>query len=62
MLTSDMLKIIVEAIKRICTNPGFGEVAIIIEKGRPRRIRITEEPWLEERSGGQWGPTTTQAG
>ena len=37
-------------ILRVCVEPGFGEVAVVIEKGRPRRLRVTVEPWLEERT------------
>ena len=44
-----------EEVRRVCVEPGFGEVAVVIEKGRPRRLRVTREPWLEERTQGPPG-------
>ena len=49
-MTDEMVRRMLAEILRVCAEPGFGEVAVVIEKGRPRRLRVTVEPWLEERT------------
>ena len=37
------------AVQQVVEGAGFGEVAIVIEKRQPVRIRITGDEWLERR-------------
>ena len=39
---------------------GFGEVRIIIEKGRPRRVITAVERWLEDRQASPGRPGSSQ--
>ena len=54
-MTEEMIGRFVEEVRRVCVEPGFGEVAVVIEKGRPRRLRRDAGTWLEERTGGPPG-------
>ena len=54
-MTEEMIGRFLEEVRRVCVEPGYGEVAVVIEKGRPRRLRVTQEPWLEERTQGPPG-------
>lgn len=58
-MTEEMLRRFVDEVRRVCAEPGFGEVAVVIEKGRPRRLRIVVEPWLEPREGAPPGRVKT---
>ncbi len=49
MLTAQQIAEINEAVCRIASSPGFGEVAIIVEQGRPVRLRETADKWLGRR-------------
>jgi hypothetical protein len=41
----------VSEVERIARSVGFGQVTIVIEKGRPRWIEAGTREWLERREG-----------
>ncbi len=51
-MTPGMLCCFLSEVRQVCVEPGFGVVGVVIEKHRPRRLRVTREPWLEERTVG----------
>jgi hypothetical protein len=57
-MTEEMISLILEEVRRVCAQPGFGEVTVVIAKGRPRWLRVSRETWLEERTQGPPGRQT----
>jgi hypothetical protein len=41
----------VSEVERIARSVGFGQVTIVIEKGRPRWLEAGTREWLEPREG-----------
>ena len=46
-----MIARVVSEVERIVRGVGFGQVTIVIEKGRPRWIEAGTREWLEQRQG-----------
>jgi hypothetical protein len=46
MLTPEMLEKIEAAVQRVAQSPGWGAVAIVIEKGRVAKLQDTTSNWL----------------
>ena len=40
-MTEEMISRFVEEVRRVCVEPGFGEVAVVIEKAQSRRLWLT---------------------
>jgi hypothetical protein len=49
-MDEEMLARVKAYVVEVCESAGFGEVRIIIEKGRPRRVVVAVEQWLEDRA------------
>jgi hypothetical protein len=48
-MDDEMIARITARVAEVCEKVGYGEVRIIIEKGRPRRVVTAVDEWLEER-------------
>jgi hypothetical protein len=51
IMDKEMIARVVNEVERIARGVGFGQVTIIIEKGRPRWIEAGTREWLEPREG-----------
>jgi len=59
-MDDEMIAQVKALVTQVSRTSGFGEVRIIIEKGRPRRVITAVEEWLEDRGGAS--PTTLPPG
>jgi hypothetical protein len=51
IMDKEMIARVVSEVERIARGVGFGQVTIVIEKGRPRWIEAGTREWLEPREG-----------
>ena len=51
IMDKEMIARVVSEVERIARGVGFGQVTIVIEKGRPRWIEAGTREWLEQREG-----------
>ena len=51
VMDKEMIARVVSEVERIARGVGFGQVTIVIEKGRPRWIEAGTREWLEPREG-----------
>jgi hypothetical protein len=50
-MDKEMIARVVSEVERIARGVGFGQVTIVIKKGRPRWIEAGTREWLEPREG-----------
>jgi hypothetical protein len=53
VMDKEMIARVVSEVERIARSVGFGQVTIVIEKGRPRWIEAGTREWLEPRGSGR---------
>jgi len=51
IMDKEMIARVVSEVERIARGVGFGQVTIVIEKGRPRWLEAGTREWLEPRAG-----------
>jgi hypothetical protein len=51
IMDKEMIARVVSEVERIARGVGFGQVTIVIEKGRPRWLEAGTREWLEPREG-----------
>jgi hypothetical protein len=51
VVNKEVIARVVSEVERIARGVGFGQVTIVIEKGRPRWIEAGTREWLEPREG-----------
>jgi hypothetical protein len=51
VVDKEVIARVVSEVERIARGVGFGQVTIVIEKGRPRWIEAGAREWLEPREG-----------
>jgi hypothetical protein len=51
IMDKEMIARVVSEVERIARGVGFGQVTIVIEKGRPRWLEAGTRAWLEPRAG-----------
>jgi hypothetical protein len=51
IMDKEMIARVVNEVERIARGVGFGQVTIVIEKGRPRWLEAGTREWLEPRDG-----------
>jgi hypothetical protein len=51
VMDKEMIARVVSEVERIARGVGFGQVTIVIEKGRPRWLEAGTREWLEPRDG-----------
>ena len=51
VMDKEMIARVVSEVERIARGVGFGQVTIVIEKGRPRWLEAGTREWLEQREG-----------
>ena len=51
IMDKEVIARVVSEVERIARGVGFGQVTIVIEKGRPRWIEAGTREWLEPREG-----------
>ena len=51
IMDKEMIARVVSEVERIGHGVGFGQVTIVIEKGRPRWLEAGTRKWLEPREG-----------
>ena len=51
IMDKEVIARVVSEVERIARGVGFGQVTIVIEKGRPRWIEAGMREWLEPRKG-----------
>jgi hypothetical protein len=51
IMDKEIIARVVSEVERIARGVGFGQVTIVIEKGRPRWIEADTREWLEPREG-----------
>jgi hypothetical protein len=50
-MDKEMIARVISEVERIARGVGFGQVTIVIEKGRPRWLEAGTREWLEQREG-----------
>ena len=50
-MDKEVIARVVSEVERIARGVGFGQVTIVIEKGRPRWLEAGTREWLEQREG-----------
>jgi hypothetical protein len=55
VMDKEMIARVVSEVERIARSVGFGQVTIVIEKGRPRWLEAGTREWLEPREGAPSG-------
>lgn len=50
LLSPDMIDLLQKAVSEVATEVGFGMVAIVVERGEPRRVQKTVDFLLRARS------------
>ena len=51
IMDKEVIARVVSEVERIARGVGFGQVTIVIEKGRPRWLEAGTREWLEQREG-----------
>jgi hypothetical protein len=51
LMDKEIIARVVSEVERIARGVGFGQVTIVIEKGRPRWLEAGTREWLEPREG-----------
>ena len=51
IMDKEVIARVLSEVERIARGVGFGQVTIVIEKGRPRWIEAGTREWLEQREG-----------
>jgi hypothetical protein len=59
-MDDEMIAQISTRVTEVCKGVGYGEVRIIIEKGRPRRVVTAVDEWLEDRQASPGRPGAAQ--
>jgi translation initiation factor 1 (eIF-1/SUI1) len=60
-MDEEMLAEVKELVAQVAkSTTGFGEVRIIVQKGRPRRVVTAVERWLEDRQASPGRPRSSQ--
>jgi hypothetical protein len=50
-MDKEVIPRVVSEVERIARSVGFGQVTIVLEKGRPRWLEAGTRAWLEPREG-----------
>jgi hypothetical protein len=59
-MDEEIFRRVKEIVTEVCKGRGYGEVRIIIERNRPRYVRLVVDECLEDRHVGTGRPGTAQ--